>query len=162
MLQRLRFRCEELGTPGRWCHLSESGLRFCSDLIYNPNMNENLLQYAEGKASEWWFNIRRVYPVLPQARPIVKLNNRLKTTAGRAWYEENYIELSTELLCEHPAHFATDTIPHELAHIAAWHIFKDPGHGKGWKTVIAACKIRTTRLHTLINSAHAARRAGAL
>lgn len=108
----------------------------------------------------WWAKIVAVFPELgTHTRPPIKLNNRLKTTAGRAFFEENYIDLSTELFWEHTENFTQDTIPHELAHIAAYKVFGDEGHGMGWKMTLQRVGIKTTRLHHMVNSQHAARKA---
>lgn len=108
----------------------------------------------------WWSKIVTVFPELRNhTRPPIKLNNRLKTTAGRAFFEANYIDLSPELFWEHTENFTQDTIPHELAHIAAYRVFGDEGHGTGWKMTLQRVGIKTTRLHHMVNSAHAKRKA---
>lgn len=124
-------------------------------------MNKAYLQdVADYWGRIWWAKIVAVFPELgTHTRPSIKLNNRLKTTAGRAFFEENYIDLSTELFWEHTLNFTQDTIPHELAHIAAYKVFGDEGHGRGWKMTLQRVGINTTRLHHLVNSQHAARKA---
>ena len=95
----------------------------------------------------------REYPTIQKATPIVTLNNRLKTTAGRAFIEESpqRIDLSTDLFTQHTERFVSDTIPHELAHLVAYTIHGDPGHGRGWYSVLAKMGIATTRLHNMVN-----------
>jgi len=125
-------------------------------------MDKNYLQQvANYNVRQWWIRIRSVYPQLSPIVPTVKLNNRLKTTAGRAFYDcaPQYIDLSLELFWEYTEQFVMDTIPHELAHLAAWTIYQDPGHGTGWKTVLERVGIETSRLHHMVNSAHAKRKA---
>ena len=84
---------------------------------------------------------------------MVTLNNRLKTTAGRAFIEDDpqKIDLSTDLFEQYTDHMVRDTIPHELAHLVAYTVFADPGHGKGWYSVVEKMKIPTTRLHNMVN-----------
>jgi SprT protein len=121
---------------------------------------------AERATSYWWTRFRRIYKTLPETVPPVKLNNRLKTTAGRAWlcerHLDRFIDLSTELLAEHPRAFFDEIIPHELAHIVAFHLFKDNGHGPQWKDVMRRTGVNGGRTHHLVNSKHTARKAGTL
>jgi len=134
-----------------------SGLRLC--II--AGMDKTYLQDVAGyNARRWWNIIRKHYPELSPNTPRVVLNNRLKTTAGRAFIENNppYIDLSTELFWEYTEQFTEDTIPHELAHIAAYILFGDSGHGKGWYTVLNTVGIKTTRLHHMVNTKHAQRK----
>ena len=122
-------------------------------------MDTNYLQeVADYRVKVWWNKFRKVYPTLPANPPAFKLNNRLKTTAGRAFYEHYYIDLSTELFWEHTERFLTDTIPHELAHIVAYIVHGDTGHGKAWYSVIHKMNIATTRLHNMVNTLHAKRK----
>lgn len=125
-------------------------------------MDKNYLQdVAEFTVRAWWKKLRAVYPAIQENVPVVKLNNRLKTTAGRAFLDNDpqSIDLSTELFWEHTEQMVRDTIPHELAHLVAYTIFGDEGHGTGWKSVVHRMDIPTTRLHNMVNSSHAMRRA---
>lgn len=124
-------------------------------------MNRAYLQdVADYWGRIWWAKMVAAFPQLQNhTPPPIKLNNRLKTTAGRAWFEENYIDLSVELFWEHTEQFTRDTIPHELAHIVANIVYGDTGHGTGWKMTLQRVGINTTRLHHMVNSAHAARKA---
>ena len=110
-----------------------------------------LLDVANFHARVWWKRFVDVYPQLG-TMPAVKLNGRLKTTAGRAWYEDGFIELSPELMWEHTEQFCRDTIPHELAHIVTYRLTGDTGHGKSWKGIVAEFNIPTTRCHNMVNS----------
>lgn len=118
-----------------------------------------LQEVADYRVSYWWNRFRREYAGLSPIPPKVVLNNRLKTTAGRAFYENNpqYIDLSTELFWEYTEEFLRDTIPHELAHLVAYTVYGDPGHGKGWKEVVSHMGIKTSRLHNMVNTQHAKR-----
>lgn len=118
-----------------------------------------LQEVAEYRVAYWWNKFVKLYPsIARKGIPPVKLNNRLKTTAGRAFYEDHYIDLSTELFWEYTEEFLHDTIPHELAHLVAYTVYGDTGHGRGWYTVINTMGIATTRLHNMVNSQHAKRR----
>lgn len=117
-----------------------------------------LQEVADYRVGVWWNKFRVQYPGIPENPPLVKLNNRLKTTAGRAFYEHYYIDLSTELFWEYTERFLCDTIPHELAHIVAYIVHGDTGHGRGWYSVVKTMNIDTTRLHNMVNTVHAKRK----
>jgi SprT protein len=69
-------------------------------------------------------------------RPEIKMNNRLTATAGRANLTHNIIELSTKVMALNEEEFLAETPEHEAAHLIAYRLFGDTGHGKGWKTVM--------------------------
>jgi SprT protein len=117
---------------------------------------EQLHGYVTVAADDWWNKLRALYPSIAATRPEVKYNKRLKTTAGRAFIESKpqYIDLSTELLWQHPEKFMVDTIPHELAHCAAYTVYGDTGHGKGWKLVMRSIGLEPERCHTMVNVIH--------
>ena len=110
-----------------------------------------LFDVATWTTRRWWKRFSEVYPQIGKV-PEIKINARLKTTAGRAFLEENYIDLSAELFWEHTENFTSDTIPHELAHMVAYRVFGDEGHGKGWYSIIEQFDIKTARLHQMVNS----------
>jgi SprT protein len=120
-----------------------------------------LQEVAEFRIQFWWNKLKKEYPEIQQEYPKVKLNNRLKTTAGRAFIgnKPQYIDLSLELFWEYTEEFLTDTIPHELAHLVAYTVFGDEGHGKGWYSVLNKMGIKTSRLHNMVNTKHEKRRA---
>jgi SprT protein len=124
-------------------------------------MDKQALQdLAQYHVRAWWVKLLREYPTIQRATPIVTLNNRLKTTAGRAFIEDvpQRIDLSTDLFSQYTEHMIHDTIPHELAHLVAYTIHGDPGHGKGWYSVLAKMGIVTTRLHNMVNSRYRGKR----
>jgi len=117
-------------------------------------MDRSYLQsVADYQVRVWWNRFLKVYPQIQTEYPQVKLNNRLKSTAGRAFIENDpqYIDLCTELFWQYTEQFVEDTIPHELAHLVAFTVYGDPGHGSGWKTVIHKMNISTNRCHTMVN-----------
>ena len=116
-----------------------------------PMDKQYLQDVAEFHVKLWWKRFLSRYPNLGDT-PRVTLNARLKTTAGRAFLEDGYIELSPELMWEHTEQFTRDTIPHELAHLVAFKVYSDPGHGRGWKLIVREFNIPTTRLHHMVNS----------
>ena len=110
-----------------------------------------LQRVAEAVVAIWWPRFAATYPQIG-AIPAVKINSRLKTTAGRAFIEDGYIDLSYDLFSQYRDRFAVDTIPHELAHMVAYRLTGDAGHGDGWKQIVKQFKIATTRCHNMVNS----------
>ena len=118
---------------------------------------QELSEAVTAKADTVWLGLRKSYPKLGGIpRPIIKYNKRLRATAGRAFYASNpvYIDLSTDLLWEHTEEMINQILPHELAHIAAWIVYRDNGHGRGWKAVMATLNIPINRCHTMSNTRH--------
>jgi SprT protein len=124
-------------------------------------MDKQALQdLAQYHVRAWWVKFLAQYPTIQRVTPVVTLNNRLKTTAGRAFIGDvpQRIDLSTDLFSQHTDQMIVDTIPHELAHLVAYTIHGDKGHGKGWYSVVAHMGIQTTRMHDMVNSRYRGRR----
>jgi SprT protein len=121
-----------------------------------------LMQEIDHCADAWWLRLRKLYPSISAVRPQIKLNKRLKTTAGRAFYaaKPQYVDLSFELVSQYLPNFMVDTIPHELAHLVAWTVYNEPGHGTAWKHVMRSLGLEPTRCHSMFNHLHAARKQG--
>lgn len=119
-------------------------------------MEQKLVRFA----NDAWNRFFAIYPRLNTMIPAIAFNNRLKTTAGYCYHLRREIQISRELFEEHTEHFRKIIIPHELAHQVAFDLYnKDCGHGPLWKQVMVAYGIPPDRLHTLINTKHAAKRA---
>ena len=69
------------------------------------------------------------------------------TTAGRAYLTVWKIELNLQLCKETWEDFQKETIPHEVAHLVAYKVFGDAGHGEGWKSVMRSLGIVPQRCH---------------
>lgn len=69
------------------------------------------------------------------------------TTAGRAWLNQWRIQLNEQLCKENVEDFINSTVPHEVAHLVAYKVFGDDGHGKGWKSVMRALGLDPERCH---------------
>ena len=69
------------------------------------------------------------------------------STAGRAWLGQWRIQLNEQLCKENMEDFMNDTIPHEVAHLIAYKVFGDDGHGDGWKSVMRALGLNPSRCH---------------
>lgn len=121
---------------------------------------EELHGMVIAKADSTWLLLQRLYPQIQRTRPLVKYNKRLKTTAGRAFYEASpqYIDLSHDLLWQHHEEMINVVVPHELAHLAAYTVFGDTGHGEGWKIMMGRVGLPPLRCHNMENSLHEARK----
>lgn len=124
-----------------------------------------LLDVATKRVAIMWEKAQKAYPATRDVKPpIVKINGRLKTTAGLAYCGEHRVEFSAELMWEHTDYFIADTIPHEVAHIVAE--LQHPGcrpHGVEWKNAMKYLSgIEAKRLHSMVNSVWAAKKAKAI
>lgn len=96
-----------------------------------------LAKHAEALTGIIWESWIEIYPKLARYDcPRVSMNNRLKTTAGRAILAENIVEYSPEIFGENFAEFASLIIPHELGHFVAHKLYGDCGHGADWHKVM--------------------------
>jgi len=118
--------------------------------------SQELGEAVAAKADATWLRLRKLYPALSPIRPAVKYNKRLKTTAGRAFVERNpqEIDLSTDLLWQHTDEMINQVLPHEYAHLVAYTIFKDSGHGTAWKLIMQQLGLEPLRCHSMVNKFH--------
>lgn len=70
-------------------------------------------------------------------------------TAGRAFLSSWKIILNPDFLKNgHLEDMINRTLPHEIAHLVAYKLFGDHGHGRGWKMVMRALGLEPNRCHT--------------
>ena len=101
--------------------------------------------------TRWWDAALAIWPdKLSNAKmPTIEFNKRLTSTAGRAWHDRNYIDISYKLYQENVQAFEMDTIPHELAHIIACKYFQSTGHDNAWRYVYQTLTGKTpSRCHS--------------
>jgi hypothetical protein len=117
-----------------------------------------MYEILEYNAKRWWARILRFYPSAGEM-PKLRISNRLgvtrSTNASPRYAQAEFfkdgtrggdcITMSAKWMLAKPDVFPDNVIPHELAHIVAWRIYKDPGHGKGWQTVINSVGIKTAQ-----------------
>lgn len=115
------------------------------------------LAFAMAYAKDHWRKACQRFPNLIIPMPKIEMNARLTSTAGRAWLEENKIDLSCYLMHHNPEHFAKDTIPHELNHIIAHALYGSKGHDKAWYFVNQELQTETSRCHNLVTKSQAER-----
>lgn len=78
----------------------------------------------------------------------VHMNNRLTSTAGRAFYETGRLEFSTKLYAANEEQFLLDTVVHEFAHVVSWELFATRGHDANWKSVMNTLGATPSRCHS--------------
>lgn len=105
-----------------------------------------------------WSRFRKQYPTLLAKRPAIKYNARLKTTAGRAFLLEDYIDLSLPLLWEHGQPFLDEIVPHEFGHMVAWRMHGAQGHCAHWNAVMSSIGVKYSRCHNFTNTLHELRK----
>lgn len=76
-----------------------------------------------------------------------KMNPRLRTTAGRAFWLENRLEFNPKLYAENTEKFLQDTVAHEVAHIVAYHVYGSTGHDKNFYAVCTVLGADAARCH---------------
>ena len=87
-------------------------------------------------------------------RPEVRYDIR-NTNAGEAWMQRNLIRLNLTFLIENEKDFLASTVPHEVAHLVAHHVYdekpmngkKVKPHGKEWKEVMGVLSLPPKSKH---------------
>jgi SprT protein len=116
-------------------------------------MDEKTLQLiAECERSKIWQRFGQLF-TLKNTMPVIQLNRRLKTTAGRCNLDARIVELAPVMFAENVEAYKQDIIPHEIAHMVAWDVYRDNGHGYHWKSVMLAYGLEPSRCHSLTTSA---------
>ena len=102
--------------------------------------------------------LKRYYDVLASNHPkllvLLPFENismsmkRLGKTAGKAYLFVNRIELNPDFFKTERENMLNRTLPHELCHLAAWHLYLDNGHGRYWKYCMQLLGLKPNRCHT--------------
>ncbi len=73
------------------------------------------------------------------------------TTAGKAYWRLNHIQLNGVLLAENQQDFMQDTIPHEFAHLVTRRLYpRASSHGKEWSYIMReVLGVSPSRCHSL-------------
>lgn len=71
------------------------------------------------------------------------------TTGGYAYLLQNRISLNAGLFNRNKDYFFNDTIPHEMAHLIAFIVYKERGHGPAWKNTMKRLGYEPTRCHSM-------------
>lgn len=115
-----------------------------------PASDAECLEQLRLWTAEDWRVLGSRWPALQgDAVPAVRLYHR-GSALGRAWLREHRIGLNAPLLRRADGwQAARETVAHEVAHLAAWAVYRDRGHGAGWRQVMAALGVPATRTHSL-------------
>jgi predicted SprT family Zn-dependent metalloprotease len=81
----------------------------------------------------------------------VILSERLVRSAGQAKVKHHTIVLNVRLLAAHPDQLIT-VIVHEVAHLLAYKLHGDRGHGPAWKQLMVALGCEPRRCHAMDTS----------
>lgn len=77
-----------------------------------------------------------------------KMNSRLTSTAGRAFYDRGYMDFSTSLYEANREEFLLDTVPHEFAHMVSYRVYGTRGHDRNWRFVVEQLGGVANRCHS--------------
>jgi SprT protein len=74
---------------------------------------------------------------------------QIGTKAGTANLRFNIITLNPDYFSNgHMEDMINRTLPHEIAHLVAYQLFGDRGHGRGWKMVMRQFGLEPSRCHS--------------
>ena len=79
--------------------------------------------------------------------PSVVFNNRLRVTAGRAWFPKCSIDLSLQLWTRMTREDRLQTTVHEACHVISYMKTRFIGHNKYWKHYMIKCGLKPLRCH---------------
>ena len=82
------------------------------------------------------------------ALPTISFDLRGKT-AGRAYLTTNHIQLNAVLLIENSEEFLSTVIGHELAHLVAYALYRESGHGAKWAKCMEMIGLPAKRCHNM-------------
>ncbi len=109
----------------------------------------NVIQQKAIEETKRYYDIaRKLYPQFKLNDPLIDFKLR-GMSAGKAWLTKNKIQYQPVLLADNAQDFLANTVPHEVAHIVAYEVFRDADHGNGWKAVMRALGVHNiTRCHS--------------
>lgn len=90
--------------------------------------------------------VQQVYSLPIHDLPKIVWNDKMRSTAGKIWYNRGIIELNPHLL-DTPEKLES-TLMHELAHFVAYCNYESRGHGKLWKKVMVELGQKPDRCHS--------------
>ena len=118
---------------------------------------KNLTKLLNNQTLIIWDNLCELYPRLSLYNPqIIKVNGRLYRTAGRAFQEDNVIELGFKFFNYSLKYrdIMTDIIlPHEIIHQADYNLFglseAKCGHGQKWCEIMVNYGLSPDKYHNM-------------
>lgn len=100
------------------------------------------------KINETVIFAKKKWPVLANWETPTFSVNLKGTSAGRAHFGANHIKINPILFRENSESMLKVTCVHEIAHLVAFHVYKDRGHGKFWKHVMVQLGLKPDRCHS--------------
>lgn len=83
---------------------------------------------------------------------------RMGLKAGVAYFLRNEIKINPDYFAANLRDMLYRTLPHEAAHLIAFKLYGDNGHGAGWKKVMRRLGLTPERCHSYDTSAAQLRR----
>ena len=86
-------------------------------------------------------------------KPVIRPNHRLSTTAGRAIFSRNLIELNTDMFYDNMERLE-QTVAHEYAHLMAYGMCEKRGRGHGpyWRHCMKSLGYEPIQRHDMMPS----------
>lgn len=115
----------------------------------HPLSNDQQLISHLNNAIELYYKKAELFFYRTFTRPTVKIDLR-GLSAGTATPSQNLLRFNKELLLNNQQHFLQQTVPHEIAHLLAYHLFglKIRPHGKEWQHIMnAVYQVPAERCH---------------
>ena len=109
---------------------------------------ELMVETCVDRINKFWDNYGKPEVHIPMVYYTVR-----GTTGGRAIYESNKIDLNPVLVAENFERYLSQTIPHEVSHLASYKIHgirHGRGHGKAWKHMMEiVLGVKADRCHNM-------------
>jgi predicted SprT family Zn-dependent metalloprotease len=109
--------------------------------------DKQVLDWLTRHSHKHWDRLVALYGPRIGACPKIELSKRMTRCYGMAYFEKAVIRFSWSWLANTDARFMfeCETIPHEVAHIAAYRIAPDEtAHGSTWRSVARRLGIKDT------------------
>lgn len=123
-------------------------------------MSDNAMKYDAIQTAEMFMNLARErWPEVKFPQLAVTFDLR-GTTAGVAYSRSGRIKINMGLYRENVADFRTDTIPHEVAHVVAYHVHRGrriKPHGREWQGIMRFFGLDPKRCHNYDTTGHKTR-----
>lgn len=116
-------------------------------MVIIMNVSKELQQRVEQQVQVC---IDRAHEKLHYQLPYPAISYDVKgTTAGKAGLQSNRLMFNAVLLNENVDHFIAQIVTHEVAHLIAFKVYCDKGHGSWWKHVMVLLGVKPDRCHRL-------------
>jgi len=120
------------------------------ELLLTPSLRQKVGMAVEESFVKAEKHYKKKFP-----RPEVRFDIR-NTNGGEAWLHRNLIRLNLTFLVENEKDFLASTVPHEVAHLVAHHVYdskpmngkKVKPHGKEWAEVMGVLDLQPKTKHT--------------